>query len=115
MQLGFLMIVLTLLESGQMSAAFVNTQTLEECEDRAAVVRSILEKGDVEIKEMACRPSEAEFEPFAHGEDADAERYTYAISLDATSVKVEQVASCEPADTSANGQYCATSTQKLLP
>mgnify|MGYP002621790349 FL=1 len=63
MKLGFLMIILTLAEGGQPSAAFVNTATLEECEQRAAVVRGILEQGEYPIEEMVCRASDAEFEP----------------------------------------------------
>lgn len=113
MKLGFLLIILTLLENGQMSAAFVNTSALAECEQRAAVVRGILEKGDVDIKEMICRSSEAEFEPFVHG-DEDAESYTYSISIDDDGVRVEPVASCDPAGAGQEGQYCATSTQKLI-
>lgn len=115
MKFGFLMIILTLLENGQMSAAFVNTQTLEECENRATVVRGILEKGDVDIKEMACRPSETEFEPFLHGTEEDAERFAYVIMIDDASARVEQVASCEAVSTATAGQYCATSTQNLAP
>jgi hypothetical protein len=114
MKLAFLMIILTLPDNGQLSAAFVNTQTLEECEKRASVVRSILDKGDIEIKQMVCRSSGALFEPFVHGTEGDAERYAYSISFDDRNATVEAIASCSAADAAEQGRYCATSTQKLL-
>lgn len=110
MDLAILMIVLMQPAEGPMSAAFVNTQTLEECEARAAIVRTILESEDYAVEQAVCRASAARFEPFAHGVDADAERYAYSISFTDTDASVEAVASCEAAD----GHYCATSTQKLL-
>ncbi len=113
MKLGFLMITLTLLGDGQLSAAFVNTETLEECEQRAAVVRGILEKGAYPIEEMVCRAAEVEFEPFVHGMEEPTDRQAYLISFDDTKATVERVESCEPASVQA-GQFCATSTQKIV-
>lgn len=115
MKLGFLMIILTLLENGQMSAAFVNTQTMEECGKRAAAVRTILEKGGVAIEHLVCRASQVQFEPFFHGTEDDAERQAYLISFDDKTATVEPVASCEAAPAPASARYCATSSQKLLP
>lgn len=112
MKLDFLMIILTLVDNGQFSAAFVNTATLAECEQRAGVVREILEKGDYPIEQMVCRTSGAEFEPFAHGMEEFAERQSYLISFDDTTAKVEKVASCDGAKP-APGTWCATSTQKF--
>lgn len=114
MKLGFLMIVLTVLENGQLSAAFVNTQTLEECHGRAAAVRTILEEGDYPIEHLVCRASRAEFEPFVHGMDQLAERRAYLVSFDDETATVEPVASCGEAGVQEGARYCATSTQKLL-
>lgn len=112
MKLGFLMIIFTLAEGGQLSGAFVNTATLEECERRAAVVRGILEQGDSPIEAMACRASDAEFEPFVHGMEAFAEPRSYLVSYDDTRATVEKTASCESA-TPAPGTWCVTSMQKF--
>lgn len=114
MKLGFLMIVLTVLENGQLSAAFVNTQTLDECRDRAAVVQAILEEGDYAIENLVCRASQAEFEPFVHGMDQFAEQQAYLVSFDDETATVEPVASCGEAGAQEGARYCATSTQKLL-
>lgn len=114
MKLGFLMIVLTVLENGQISAAFVNTQTLEECHGRAAAVRTILEDGNYPIEHLVCRASQAAFEPFVHGMDQFAGQQAYLVSFDDETATVEPVASCEEAATQQGARYCATSTQKLL-
>lgn len=115
MDLAFLMIVLMQPAQGPMSAAFVNTQTLEDCEARAAIVRTILESEDYTVEQAVCRASAARFEPFAHGVDPDAERYAYSISFTDADASVEAVTACESAGGAADGHYCATSTQKLLP
>lgn len=114
MNLGFLMVILTLLEGGQMSAAFVNTQTLEECEQRASAVRSILEKGSVDIKEMVCRSSTAQFEPFTHGAADEGGQHRYIIAIDDSIAHIESVATCDSANAAEDGQYCVFSNQKLL-
>ena len=111
MKLGFLMIILTLVD-GNLSAAFVSTATLEECEDRAAVVRGILEKGEYPIEQMVCRAADVEFEPFAHGTEETAEKKTYLVSFDDMTATVQAVESCEAAKAEP-GQFCATSTQNF--
>ena len=113
MKFGFLMIILTLLENGQMSAAFVNTQTLEECEQRASAVRKILEKGNIDIKERACRSSSAQFEPFVHGATGEAGSHAYRIIIDDNNARIEPVTACDPATVTQDGQYCTTSNQEL--
>jgi hypothetical protein len=114
MKLAFLMIVLTQPAGGDLSAAFVNTDSMEDCQARLAVVRSILESGSVPIEQAVCRASAARFEPFVHGSQEDGARYAYTISLDADAVAVEAVASCATTGKTADGRYCATSAQKLL-
>ena len=118
----FLMIILTLLESGQMSAAFVNTASLEECERRAAAVRTILSNGDVPLKELICRRSDSVFEPFSHGTQSS-NAHRYRISFDASSAWIEQLAADAPPcrdettperDPAKPNQYCAVSAQNLL-
>lgn len=112
---AFLMIVLTLSGGAELSAAFVNTPTLEECEKRAAVVRGILDKGNVKIAQIVCRPSDIQFETFTHGVEGDAKRYAYVVSFDDKSATVKSVASCDTVKATGEGRYCATSGQKLVP
>lgn len=115
MTLGFVLIVMTLLENGQVSAAFVNTQSLEDCERRAKAVRAILSDQKVPIQDLVCRSSAARFEPFSH-DTTGAQRHRYVVSFD------EREAWITPRtdDAQCGGdpvkpvRYCATSAQKLL-
>ncbi|AHB49861.1 hypothetical protein W911_02625 [Hyphomicrobium nitrativorans NL23] len=121
MTFGFLMIVMTLLESGQMSAAFVNTASLEECERRAAAVRTILSNGPQPLKDIICRRSDATFEPFSH-DTQGAHTHRYLVSYDDTDARITQLSgndapcAADPAgqDPAKPTQYCAVSAQKLL-
>lgn len=115
MTFAVLMVVLTLSNGGQLSAAFVNTPTLADCEKRAAVVRGILDKGNVKITQIICRSSNIQFEPFAHGAEDDVKRHAYIVSFDDRSATIEPVASCDARSMTGEGRYCATSSQKPLP
>lgn len=120
MNAGFLMIILMLPQPGEISAAFVNTATLEECEQRAKAVRAILTGQKALIANLVCRSSGARFEPFSHGTDSAA-RYSYIVAFDdksATVVPKASGATCETKpvepEAAAPARYCATSTQKIL-
>lgn len=114
---GVLMLILTVTEGGQYSAAFVNTPTLAACEQRAQSVRAILEQGDVQIEQLVCRSSMARFEPFVHGSAPGKPRQHYVITLADSHASVAVRAPgqrCENAGTEGVATYCATSTQALL-
>lgn len=116
---GFLMIVLTFLDDGSLSAAFVNTPTLEECKARAEIVRTILEDQKLAIEALACRPSDLTFEPFQHGPSGGT-RHRYAIALGDDAAEVAPLAEDQACAPSAAGEagiarFCVTSAQKLLP
>lgn len=121
MKLGMLMIVMTMLEGGGLSAAFVNTASLDECERRAEGLRAILSSQNVPIKDLVCRGSEARFQPFSHG-DGSGEAHRYVVTFDAQQAWVAPQAEGAPCDGAAAAasappdtiRYCATSTQKLL-
>ncbi len=121
MKLSFLMIILTMLESGDMSAAFVNTDSLDECERRAKAVSTILAGQKLPIKDLVCRRSEATFEPFSHsGENAGA--YRYIVTFDEREAWVTPRgadAACDGEGASARAppepvRFCVSSAQKLL-
>lgn len=121
MKLGVLMIVMTLLDGGSLSAAFVNTASLDECERRAEGVRAILSGQNVVIKELVCRGSEARFAPFSHGA-AGGDAHKYVVTFDTQRAWVAPQAEDAPCDGAAAAttqppatvRYCATSTQTLL-
>lgn len=119
----FILVILTAAPGGELSAAFVTTETKAECEARSEAIRGILKAGKIDIKEFACLKSEQRFEKFMHAEPTDAPRYSYSIRLEAETAKVAAQPSQQACETSlrearpSNGlrDYCATSTQKLLP
>ncbi len=115
MKLGFLMIVMTLLENGQLSAAFVNTDTLADCERRAKAVRTILSGQNVPIKDLVCRSSTARFEPFSH-EAPTTPPHSYVVSFDERDAWIAPRTDDTPCDGDPAKpiRYCATSAQKLL-
>lgn len=121
MSINILMIILTMLDGGQMSAAFVNTASEEECGRRAAMVRTVLEAADTPIKQIVCRESTAMLSRYTHNIPADASRQQYLIRFDQRQASVTALPAsqaCDPAPTKgAEGMssYCATSTQSLLP
>ncbi|MBB5215282.1 hypothetical protein [Parapusillimonas granuli] len=115
MNIGILMLVLTFADGGQLSAAFVNTPTMADCERRATAVRAILEKGGTRIERILCRESEARFEPFVHGDAQGKERQSYLIRIGERRASVQWMApgqACRP--DGGEPAYCATSAQKLL-
>ena len=114
MSLAVLMIILTLGADGQLSAAFVETDSPENCRQRAEVVRGII--GDsAPIEAILCRESAQSFDPFMHGaeEDADAPRFTFLIRDDGSRAEIARADAC-PAARPAPGEYCATSLQDML-
>lgn len=121
MNSGVLMIVLTLVDGGGMSAAFVNTASVEECERRGRGVNAILTSQKVSIEALVCRDSEARFEAFTHG-GTSAQTHTYLVTFndrrawiarqpDGATCARGTLATDAPPNTT---RYCATSTQKLL-
>lgn len=123
MQFLFLMVILTVLDNGKMSVAFVNTEDLASCQDRAEAVRGILSRGKVNITSIDCFSSKQKFEVFAHGKPAKGPRSEYLIHLAPKSVKVEAMANSEGCKVALDKQsaglfgdmklYCASSQQAM--
>ena len=121
MDVAHLMIVLSLLADGGMSAAFVNTDNLAHCEQRGKTLRTILTKGGVDVREVACVPSALQFEPFSHGAAPSAPRHAYLVEFQHDTVSVApimDIIECESvvAHTAAPPsmrRLCVTSTQAL--
>lgn len=91
MDLAHLMIILSTLADGGMSAAFVNSDSLAACEQRSKTIETILTKGGVDVREIVCVPSKLTFEPFAHGAPKSAPRHAYLIEFEGNSVGVAPI------------------------
>lgn len=121
MKTAFLMVILSMLDNGQLSSAYVNTPSETSCKQRSNIVRAILTKGGVDIREIKCVASPLKFEKFDHKTAANAPRYFYSIHLDgasATITKLDDLTACKKkqAETKPGGKarlFCTSSTQKM--
>ncbi len=121
MSAAHVMLILMLLSDGQLSAAFVSTESKSNCEQRAKAVDAILSSGNADIKLLRCLPSEHKFARFAHRTSSSAPRYAYLLSVGENSLGVKPVSDLRHcaslrSDMSENSrvtQYCVTSTQAL--
>lgn len=121
MSAAHVLVILTLLADGQMSAAFVNTDSPSACEARAASVGAVLKAGGADVKQLRCIPSNLKFVRFSHAKAQSAPRYAYALTLGAGSLALvpqPSVAACDDflrrSDApSVLERLCVTSTQSL--
>ena len=121
MNTGTLMIILMLLPGGGYSSSFVGTDTPQECEQRLARIRPILEGGTAELKEAGCYATSATFDDFDHDPPTDAPRHTFLLTLTGDRATVRKLASeadCRAALEQAEGsagqsRYCTTSIQDM--
>lgn len=114
---GFVLVILTMMDSGGMSAAFINTETHDKCEMRGKAVKSILLEGDVDIRTMKCVNSDIKFKKFSHKDAKKAPRHRYVVTLSDNAlavVRMEDVQTCKEAASKSDTSFCATSTQLLV-
>ena len=115
------MLILTLLSDGQLSAAFVSTESKGNCEQRAKAVEAILGSINADIRLLRCLPSELKFARFTHESSSSAYRHVYLLSVGEQSLDIQSVSDlrhCESlrSDKSEKPgitQHCVTSTQAL--
>lgn len=121
MKTAFLMVILSMMDNGQMSSAYVNAPSEKSCTQKAKIVRAILTKGGVDIREIKCVASPLKFDKFEHKTAANAPRQFYSLRLgDTTAVitSVENLTACkkEQSESKAEGKtklFCTSSTQAL--
>lgn len=121
MSAAHVMLILTLLSDGQLSAAFVSTESKHNCEQRAKAVGAIIGANNTEIKLLRCLPSELEFTRFVHTSSSATPRYAYLLSVGENSLDVKPVSDLRrcaallsnTASNSGMTQYCVVSTQML--
>lgn len=116
-----LMIVLTTLGGGDLSAAFVGTESPADCRERLERVRLILDgaaaKGGASVASAGCYLARQRFSAFSHGEDASDPIHHYRIALSGETAVVtrhESAAACRQAAAAEGGQqHCAQSRQTM--
>uniref|UniRef100_UPI002FDE71C4 hypothetical protein n=1 Tax=Denitromonas sp. TaxID=2734609 RepID=UPI002FDE71C4 len=117
--LGHIMLILTLLADGQLSAAFVSTTDEAACETRATAIGAILKSGGANVQQIQCLRGGQQFARFSHATASAAPRFSYELTVQdgvLTANPVAALTDCAAAKTesTANQRYCVSSTQTLV-
>ena len=115
----FLLITLTQNGAGDINASFVNTETLEQCQQKASMVAGVFTGSNIPVIESRCIKSELQFSEFGHASSASKIRHFYLISSDEQTLHISAVpdwASCvkQKRTSKQDRVYCASSVQSLL-
>ena len=115
----FLLITLTQNGAGDINASFVNTETLEQCQQKALLVEGVFLGSNIPVIESRCIKSDLQFSEFGHASTASKIRNYYLVYLDQ---KTLQISAMPDWHTCMNQQknsveqgrfYCASSVQSI--
>ena len=77
----FLLITLTQNGAGDINASFVNTQTLQQCQQKLLMLEGVFNGSDIPVIESRCIKSDLQFSEFGHASTASKIRNYYLISF----------------------------------
>jgi hypothetical protein len=116
----FLLITLTQNGAGDINASFVNTETLEQCQQKASMVEDVFVAAKIPVLESRCIKSDMQFSPFGHASSASRIRYFYLITADEKTLHISAVPdwrSCmmqQGKAAESDRVYCSSSVQSVL-
>lgn len=84
----FLLITLTQNGAGDINASFVNTETLQQCQQKALMVAGVFNASDIPVIESRCIESGMQFSEFGHASTASKIRNFYLVNLDEEAVRI---------------------------
>ncbi len=84
----FLLIMLTQNGAGDINAAFVNTETLEQCQQKALMVEGVFQASAIPVIESRCIKSDLKFSKFGHASTSTKIKNFYLIHFDEASVQI---------------------------
>ena len=119
METLFLLIVLTQNGAGDINASFVNTETLEQCQQKALMVEGVFKVSDIPVIESRCIKSDLQFSGFGHASSSSMINYFYLIKFDDVEVQVNEMpdwSTCmkQAKQGTVSGKlYCSSSVQSL--
>ena len=115
----FLLILLTQNGAGDINAAFVNTTTREQCQQKALAVAGIFSSAGIPILERRCIQSGLRFTPFEHQAGSRVPRHFYLLEFKPQGVEIQPMADwrgCMQGQRVRRKEggraYCASSTQQ---
>ncbi len=115
----FLLITLTQNGAGDVNASFVNTETLEQCQQKASMVRDVFSASNIPVIESRCLKSDLKFSEFGHAIAASKIKNFYLVYLDEKTLQISAMPdwqSCinEKAMGLKQGKiYCSSSVQSI--
>jgi len=115
----FLLITLTQNGAGDINASFVNTETLEQCQQKAQMVESIFQASKIPVIESRCITSDLQFTEFGHASTASKIRNFYLVTLDENTLHISAMPdwrTCvnKKKDNVKPGRvYCSSSVQSI--
>lgn len=107
---------------GQISAAFVNTDSLFTCQAKSKMLGAVISASGTQILKNKCFESDLKFPKFSHKQKENAIRYSYVVSLTGGDIEVRQtknkmecILNKEKFALENEGEvYCTTSTQEII-
>ena len=81
MKTVFLLIVLTQNGAGDINASFVNTETLEQCRQKALMLDGVFSASNIPVVESRCIQSDLKFTEFGHASASSKIRNFYLINI----------------------------------
>lgn len=81
MKIVFLLIVLTQNGAGDINASFVNTETREQCQQKALMLDGVFSASHIPVIESRCIQSELRFSEFSHASISSKIRNFYLINI----------------------------------
>lgn len=119
MKTFFLLVLLSQNGAGDVTASFVNTETLEQCQQKEQMVKAIFTTAALPILESRCIASALQFSEFGHATSSSTPRHFYLIHFNDEGVGIQPMAdwrSCMAGQKEGAGQgrvYCGSSIQSL--
>lgn len=116
------MTLLTLNDAGQLSASFVETETLQACEHKIARIKGVFKAAEITIVKSHCGVSEYRFSPFSHTQNSRKMPSSYRIIIDESGLEITAIklAQCERElaeetviSNADQTVFCATSSQSF--
>ena len=88
METLYLLIMLTQNSAGDINAAFVNTKTLEQCQQKTMMVKGVFKGSNIPVLESRCIKSDMRFSEFGHAENSKNIRHFYLTYFNNEGVQI---------------------------
>lgn len=116
----YLLIILSQNGAGDINVAFVNTETLHQCQQKAQLVEGIFKTAEIPVIERRCIESSMQFSAFDHTSAAGKIRKFYLVNFDETTVRISAVRdwlTCmkqQKVPAQQGRLYCSSSVQSII-